>query len=70
MLAASGRWSHRGGLVAAALRYSESQSLVVIVVVILLLLAVGVSEVGAQSDAAPASPPGVLKGGVLNSIFI
>lgn len=69
MLAASGRWSHRGGLVAAALRYSESQSLVVIVVVI-LLLAVGVSEVGAQSDAAPASPPGVLKGGVLNSIFI
>lgn len=69
MLAASGRWSHRGGLVAAALRYGESQSLVVIVVVI-LLLAVGVSEVGAQSDAAPASPPGVLKGGVLNSIFI
>lgn len=69
MLAASGRWSHRGGLVAAGLRYSESQSLVVIVVVV-LLLAVGVSEVGAQSDAAPASLPGVLKGGVLNSIFI
>lgn len=51
-----GAWSHRGGLVAAALRHGESQTLVVVV----LLLAIGVSEVGAQSNAAPSSLVGFL----------
>lgn len=59
----SGRcWSHGGGL---ALWYRESQGLVIFVVVV----AVGVPEVGLQSDTAPALL-GALQGGVLDSVFI
>lgn len=61
----AGCWSHGGGLVAAALRHRESQGLLV-----LLLLAVGVPEVGAQSDPARAPLLAVLEGGVLDPVFI
>lgn len=66
LLLLSGCWSHRGGLVAAALRHREPQGLVVV----LLFLAVGVPEVGLQSDTAPAPLLAVPEGGDLDSILI